>query len=125
MALPGNPHATMFAVSFRVTLTPEEHRWVERMSLHPKLVSWPESCPTAPNCGTPRWSLRDLLSGVHFEPAVSRSGDSSYVSLRQVLHAEEDVRHGCTRLAETLEDAWGYHGVEEVLFGELGAEPTN
>lgn len=123
-ALARNPHAMMFAVSFRLTLSPEEQRWAERMSLHPKFVSWPEACPTAPNCGTPRWSLRDVLGGVHFEPAVSRTGDSSYLSLRQVLHAEEDVRHGCTRLARTLEDAQGYHGIEEVFFGESRAEPA-
>lgn len=112
-------HAGMlFAVSFHLALTPEERQWVEQLSLLKYWVSCPELCPEGSKCTTPRWTVEGVLTGVQLRPHASGPGADSYASLRQAQHAEVDVQRGCERLAETLNDARQYQGVEEIFFGE-------
>lgn len=107
---------TAFTVSFHLELVPAEQHWVEQLSLFDKWVSQPEICPDGNKCTTPRWKVKDLLTGVQLHPRTPNPAVDCYGSLRQVLHAEADLRRGCEFLAAALDDAENYEGVREILY---------
>jgi len=120
----GKTRTVEFGVTFTLLLLPEEKQRIDYYDLNSYEVTSPADCdsvafnPPASACSIPTYTLAQLHSGVLFAPPIGGvpSVPVTVLRLSAMLHAEDDVKQGCERLANVIENLVHYQGQLELLY---------
>lgn len=120
----GKLRTVEFSVTFQLLLLPEERQRIDYYDLGSFKVTAPAYCddvlfdPPHRMCSIPTYTLAVLHGGVQFAPPIAAVGDIPVTVLRvaAMIHAENDVKRGCERLANTIENLVHHEGQHEFLY---------